>query len=149
LLVLPLKGLAVYNIAVFNSRANTRTPMLINGAGLLLLLGLLKFEILGSGLEGIIWGWIVSFALICILQLVFLKVEKLKIREIFLKKEFLLGGICAVVLAVYLSQWIATLVLDSWVKLVLGSIGAFVCLIVMTLFYAEFRSALNIQKSSR
>ena len=51
LLILPLKGLAVYNMAVFNSRMNTRTPMLINGTGLMLFLGLLKFEILGSGLR--------------------------------------------------------------------------------------------------
>ncbi len=141
LLVLPFQGLAIYNTALFNSRNDTRTPMIINGIGLLFFLVLLKFNLLGTGLGGIMWGFLTSFSLILVLQLFALRLVRYRLTEIYLDRAFLKGGICAIVICLLSSYGIASLDQHAWLKLMLGGFNAVVCLIVMTLFYSDIRKA--------
>ena len=143
LLVLPLQGLCVYNTAIFNSRTDTRTPMVINGFGLLIFMGLLQFEISGVGIEGIVWGLVVSFGLILVLQLLRLKIDQLRFSEIYLDKTFLAGGVCAIMICTAMGLVIAALQHHLLLKLFLGFLAAIICLLVIALFNADFRVAIK------
>lgn len=143
LLVLPLQGLSVYITAIFYSRANTRTPMLINGFGLLFFVGALNLGLFGSGLLAIMWGLVAGFAIICALQLITLKIENLNWASIYWDKPFLLGGICAIGFSILFNQWIVGLQLFLWLKLLMGLGGALFCLLVIALFYPEIRAVLK------
>jgi len=143
LLVLPLQGLSIYITAIFYSRANTRTPMLINGFGLLFFVGALNLGLFGSGLMAIMWGLVAGFAIICALQLITLKVENLNWASIYWDKPFLLGGICAIGFSILFNQWIVGLQLFLWLKLLMGLGGALFCLLVIALFYPEIRAVLK------
>ncbi|MGI9316191.1 MAG: lipid II flippase MurJ [bacterium] len=143
LLVLPLQGLCVYNTAVFNSRTDTRTPMIINGCGLLIFLGLIQFDILGVGLEGIMWSLVASFGLILALQLLRLKIDQLKFSEIYLDRTFLTGIGCAITICIAIGFGIASLQVHLLLKLFLGFLAAIACLLVIALFYTEVRMAIR------
>jgi murein biosynthesis integral membrane protein MurJ len=143
LLVLPFQGLAIYNTAVFNSRTDTRTPMIINSVGLLLFLCILKFDVLGGGLSGIMRGLVTSFAVIAGLQLVVLRIERLKMSDIFLDRAFLAGGACATLISCLLGLWIEELHQSAIIKIIMGMMSAVVGLTVMALFYAEVRGRIR------
>ena len=140
LLVLPLQGLAVYTTAIFNSRADTKTPMIINGVGFLFFMGLVNTGFFGAGLLAIMWGLVSSFTLICLLQLMLLKIENFSWAEVYLDRSFLYGGIFAVGLSVVVNQWIAGLQLYPGFSLLLGFLTALLCLLGMALFYSEIRT---------
>jgi len=143
LLVLPLQGLCVYNTAIFNSRTDTRTPMIINGFGLLSFFGVLQFEISGGGLTGILWGLVICFGLILVLQLLSLKIDRLRFSEVYFDKNFLAGGACAIIGCFVMGSGIASLQQPLLLKLLLGFLAAIVCLLVIPLFYTEARMAIK------
>jgi murein biosynthesis integral membrane protein MurJ len=148
LLVLPLQGLSIYNTAVFYSRTDTRTPMIINAIGLLVFLILLKFRILGTGLEGIMWSLIASFGLILTMQWLKLKVDELKFTEVYLDRNFVSGFACALVLCLALGSWIATLQLHLLAKILLGMLAALACLLQMAMFYPQIRKNIKTRFSA-
>ncbi|MGI9317224.1 MAG: lipid II flippase MurJ, partial [bacterium] len=143
LLMLPLQGLCVYNTAVFNSRTDTRTPMAINGFGLLAFLVMLQFDVLGVGLEGIMWNLVASFGFILVLQLLNLKIDQFKISEIFLDRAFLTGCACAILICIAMGLGIASLQQHLLFKLFLGFLAASACVLVIALFNAEVRMAIK------
>jgi hypothetical protein len=117
--------------------------MIINSVGLLLFLCILKFDVLGGGLSGIMRGLVTSFAVIAGLQLVVLRIERLKMSDIFLDRAFLAGGACATLISCLLGLWIEELHQSAIIKIIMGMMSAVVGLTVMALFYAEVRGRIR------
>ena len=146
---LPLQGFSIFLTAVFNARKDTRTPLLLNGTGLIFFLLVSKKEIFGEGLVALMWGMVASYGLICVLQLMFLKIEKLNWRFVLLDKAFCSGVVCAVFISTCSSLWIATTDLAAWLSLLIACFFASLSLVVMALFNKELRSGLKLRLSNK
>jgi hypothetical protein len=109
---------------------------------------LLKFRILGTGLEGIMWSLIASFGLILTMQWLKLKVDELKFTEVYLDRNFVSGFACALVLCLALGSWIATLQLHLLAKILLGMLAALACLLQMAMFYPQIRKNIKTRFSA-
>jgi len=147
LMILPLQGLSSFLTAVFNARKNTRTPLFINGSGLIFFLFVSSSELFGKGLESLMWGMVTSYSLICILQLLLLKIEMFKWHHVFLERTFLAGIICASILSGVISYWINQAKFSAWLALALAAFFALVSLCVMVMFNKNLRS--NIKDKMR
>ena len=149
LAALPLQGLSSFLTAVFNARRDTRTPLLLNGAGLVFFLLTSNFGLFGQGLQALMLGMVASYGLICSLQLIFLKIEAVSWRRILFDREFFPGVICALALSAYASQWIGQTGFSAWVSLLLACLLALLSLFIMALFNREFRSGLKVRLSAK
>jgi peptidoglycan biosynthesis protein MviN/MurJ (putative lipid II flippase) len=149
LVALPLQGLSSFLTAVFNARRDTRTPLLLNGTGLVFFLVAENFGVFGQGLQALIWGMVISYGVICALQLVFLKIETISWRQILLDGEFLPGVIFAVALTGFVSHWIAGSGMPGWGSLLLACLVAMLSLIIMAFFNSEFRTGLKVRLSEK
>jgi murein biosynthesis integral membrane protein MurJ len=139
LMALPLQGLATFLTATFNARKNTRTPLLINGIGLAFFILSSYHCLFGQGLEAMMWGIVISYGLISIMQLIFLKIEMLNWWSILFDKTFLPGLICGGVLLTYASLWIGDMHFSAWISLLLVGLFSLFSLFVMALFNEELR----------
>lgn len=148
LAALPLQGLSSFFTAVFNARKDTRTPLLLNGTGLVFFLLTNNVGVFGQGLQALMWGMVASYGVICALQLMFLKIEALSWRQVLLDSVFLPGAICAVALSAFGSQWIGKTGLSAWLSLLLACFVALLSLFVMALFNPEFRAGLKTRLSA-
>lgn len=149
LLTLPLQGLSSFLTAVFNARKNTRTPLFINISGLLFFLFISSTGILGQGLEALMWGMVVSYGLICILQLVFLKIEKFSWLTVFFTRSFLLGVICGLSVLGAFSLWVSQAGFSAWLTILIAMPLVFVSLSVIALFNCDLRANLKARLSTR
>lgn len=143
LLALPLQGLSSFLTAVFNARKNTRTPLCINVAGLLFFLAISSTEILGQGLAPLMWGMVMSYGLICLLQLIFIKIEAFSWLGVFFGKTFLLGNILGLASLGAFCQWISQAGLSAWLSILTAMPLTCVCLGVVALFNNELRASLK------
>lgn len=143
LLMLPFQGLSMFLTAVFNARNDMRTPLLINGSGLVFFLIASSAGLFGNGLSALMWGMVVSYALICALQLIALKIDSLKWLDVLFEKTFFIGIICAVFIIVLASNWIQQMELSAWLSFVLACFFALVSLVVATLFNNQIRLKLK------
>ena len=149
LTALPLQGLAIFLTAVFNSRKDTRTPLLINGTGLIFFLLSNNAGIFGQGLQALMWGIVASYGLICFLQSLILKIESLSWWRVLFNRTFFPGIICAVIISVYASQWIQQVGFSAWLSLVLASFVALLSLSVMALFNENIRVGLKARLNTK
>lgn len=149
LIALPVQGLAIFLTAVFNSRKNTRTPLLLNGTGLVFFLLISNAGVFGQGLQALMWGMVASYGLICTLQLIYLKIEFFSWWRILLDRAFFPGVICAAVLSACICWWIGETGLPAWLSLLMACFAAFLSLFVMALFYGEFRTELKTRLSTK
>lgn len=149
LAALPLQGLSSFLTAVFNARKDTLTPLLLNGTGLVFFLLTSNAGVFGQGLQSLMWGMVASYGLICVLQLMFLKIESLSWRQVLLDSTFLPGAICAVGLSGIVSQWIRGTDLSAWLSLLLACSIALLSLFIMALFNPEFRAGLKIRLNAK
>lgn len=147
LTALPLQGFSGFITSVFNARKNTRTPMILNGTGLIFFLLATNYGLFGQGLAALMWGIVASFALICSLQLMFLKIEEFSWRDVFFDKMFLLGLLCSWLILAGSSYLIQQANLSAWFSLLLVFFVALLSLFVLALFNAELRSALKVRLS--
>lgn len=148
LIALPMQGFSSFLTAIFNSRKNTRTPMLINSMGLLFFLFLNMVGIFGGDLKSLMWGMVVSYGLICLLQLLALKIEKFSWKLVFFDRSFLSGVLCGLVLLAIGNYWISLTLLPAWLALVMGCLLSLLSLGVMALFNKKLRLALKSKMSA-
>jgi len=140
LFILPFQGLSIFLTATFNARKDTRTPLVLNGAGLVFFLLVSNTGIFGQGLEGLMWGMVVSYGLVCILQLMFLKIEAFRWQHVFLDSAFLSGMGCGVVFIILASHLVNNAHLPILLALVLAGLSALISLCIMALFNRDIRS---------
>ncbi len=145
LIVLPLQGLVVFLTAVFNSRKDTRTPLLLNLAGLMFFLLGSDQGLFGEGLMSLMWGMVASFGLIVLLQFCFLKVEGLNWINVMLDKDFVLGIIATLPPLVYFSHMIANYYFSPWISLALVALLAALSLVVLALFNKKLRCKAQVR----
>jgi len=144
LLMLPLQGVSGFLTAVFNSRKDTRTPMLLNGIGLVFFISGVNIGLFGEGLPALMWGMLTGYGVICLLQLLFLKVDSFSWLQVFREGRFVLGIFSASMLSVYLCQLIERADFSSWGSMILGCVVGLVTIFIMALFYQEIRSGLKV-----
>jgi len=149
LMTLPLQGLSSFLTAVFNARKNTRTPLLINGSGLIFFLVVSNTGLFGKGLEALMWGMVISYALICVLQLLLLKIEMFNWYQVFLDRAFLPGIICALTLSATLSNWVSQARFSAWLSLALAAFFALLSLCVMALFNNDLKTRIKAKMSKK
>ncbi len=147
LLMLPLQGVSGFLTAVFNSRKDTRTPMLLNGMGLAFFIVGSKLGLFGQGLPALMWGMLAGYSVICMLQLLFLRIESFSWWRILLEIRFLLGILCAAILSIYFSRWIEAASFSSWLSIILACLVGLLSLFLMALFYKEIRSSIRVRLS--
>lgn len=143
LVALPLQGVSIFLTAVFNARKNMLTPLYINGAGLLIFLFFNALNVFGQGLQALMWGMVVSYGFICILQFMFLKIEGLSWGDVLLNKAYISGFIFSVALTVSANNWINNSEFSAVFSLTLACLMALLSLFVMALFNKEFRLMLG------
>ena len=147
LISLPFQGLCLYLTAVFNSHKNTRLPMLLNISGLLFYFIGIKFDFFGQGMEALMMGLVISYALICALQIMLLRIDKLRWKTVFFDKMFALGLIIAI-LVLFCLNWIAGLAdLPAVISFLLAGATAIIALGIMILFNAELRNKMKAKLS--
>ena len=149
LLSLPLQGFSNFLTAVFNSRKDTLTPLILNGIGLAFFLLVSKAGVFGKGLLSLMWGMVVSYGLICILQIIFLKIEAFSLRHVILDRSFLTGIVCATVLLAFANSWIGKAGLPAWVSLLLAGFVALMSLSVIALFNDNLRNNLRVWANNK
>jgi peptidoglycan biosynthesis protein MviN/MurJ (putative lipid II flippase) len=137
--MLPLQGLATFLTAVFNSRRDMRTPMLLNGVGLLFFLLVNSIGLFGNGLPALMWAMVASYALICGLQLMTLKIESFRWLDVLFEKTFFIGIVCAISISIVAGEWISEVDLSAWLSITLACVAALLSLLVMALLNEKLR----------
>jgi putative peptidoglycan lipid II flippase len=143
LLALPFQGLSSFLTAVYNARKNTRTPLIINFTGLIFYIISYNIGQFGSGLKALMIGLIVSYGLICFLQLLFLKIEYFSWWRVLFDREFLPGLVLAGALLVFGGHWVNYFIFSNWLALGLIFTLALVSLIIILLFNKGLRAQLK------
>ncbi len=143
LLGLPLQGLVVFFTAIFNARKNTRTPLIINGVGLVFFLACNQFSVFGQGLSSVMWGMIASYGLIWILQLILLKIEQSSWWQIFFDKTFFAGIICTGILFVAAHYGMNKVSLSIWVSSIIICLIASFSLTIMIVLNKYVRTEIK------
>lgn len=149
LIYLPLQGLSVFLTSVFNARKDTRTPLLINIIGLLVFVVVSFLRLPDQSLTELMWSIVVVYGVICMMQLVMLKIGALSWLKILFARTFVLGMLIAVCLLVLTGLWIAGAALTDWLSLLLGGLVALLSLAIMALFNPELRSSLKARLKPR
>ncbi len=144
LMALPLQGVSFFLTAVFNARKNMKTPMFINGVGLLFFLMTYFAHVFGAELQALMWGMLASYGLICVLQFIFLRIEGFKWSQVIFDKLYIAGVFCAVATSIGGNSWIVKTELSAGYSLMLACFVALLSLLVMAIFNKKFRSIINI-----
>ena len=139
MMILPLMGVSSYLTAVFNSRKNTKTPLLTNFIGFSFYIFILEFEIFGSSLSGIILSMIVGYLLIALLLFLTLRVEGVRWLEVLFEPTFILGIIFAILTIYFLSKAILGLGLSAFFTMSLSAISSLIVLVFVVLLNNEVR----------
>jgi len=139
LITLPLQGLTTFLTAVFNARNDMRTPLFLNSAGLVFFLLASSAGLFGDGLSALMWGMIASYGLICILQLIILRIDSFKWLDVLFEKTFFIGISCAVIITVVAGRWIKQMELSAWLSIVAACFTALVSLAIVALFNEQLR----------
>lgn len=142
LISLPFQGLSSLLTAIFNSRLDMRTPMLINSAGLLFLFLGNSIGLYGQGLEALMWMLVSSYALICFLQLVFLKIDRLSWVEVFSGNHFMPALLLALSIAAIGCYGVRGSGLSAWISLVLAALVALASIGLVALLSKDLRMGL-------
>lgn len=143
LLSLPLQGLCLYLTAVFNSHKNTRLPMLINISGLLFYFIGIKFEFFGQGMAALMMGLVISYALICTLQFLLLRIDEFHWKTVFFDRMFVPGFICAILVLYCLNWMVGWADLRPVISFLLAAITAMIALGIMILFNTDLRNKMK------
>lgn len=149
LLALPLQGFSSFLTAVFNARKNTRTPMLINTTGLLFFLISSYTGLFGDSLSALMWGLVFSYALICVLQLLLLRIDAFSWRQVFFDRTFLLGGSCGLMSLLVLANGVNQIGFSDWVSIFAAGFITLGCLFVMAMFNSDLRSILKTKLGTK
>ncbi|MCT4626541.1 lipid II flippase MurJ [Halodesulfovibrio sp.] len=149
LVSLPLQGLSNFLTAVFNSRKNTITPLILNGIGLFLFFILCQFSVLGTGLQALMKSMVLSYGVICVLQVYCLKKERISLSFIILDKSFMTSFVCAAALIIGASYQIRIAGFSALLSLLLACGAAVLTLISMALFNTELRNEVKAWVSNR
>ncbi len=139
---LPFQGLSVFMTAVFNARKDTRTPLLISTSGLIFFLVSGYFGLFGHGLPALMWGILSTYGLICLLQLLCLKIDDLSWGKILFDREFVFGILIALILSGSVVHWLGGQGLPVWLTLLLACFSALVSLFAMALCNKKLRFGL-------
>ena len=139
LLVLPLQGGTLFFTAVFHSQKNTKTPLIVNSAALLMFVLLYLGGVFDSDISMIMWGMVASYALAFGLQILLLKVDNIKLFWVFFKIEFVAGLLLSSVVLYLFSAWIGSAQFASIITLLLSAVIGIIALITLALFNQEFR----------
>lgn len=149
LISLPLQGLSNFLTAVFNSRKNTFIPLVLNGIGLLFFFVLCQFGVLGIGLQALMKAMVLSYGVICVMQICCLKIERIDLSFIILDKSFMTSFVCAAALLAYASYQISIAGYSAWLSLLLACVVATLALISMALCNSELRNEVKIWVNNR
>jgi hypothetical protein len=101
----------------------------------------------GEGLQALMWGLVVSYGLICVLQLTFLKIDDLSWWRVLFEREFLSGIICAIFLSAYAVYKIEQADFSAWLSLLLAVFVSLLSLAVLSLFNDKLRTDLKLRLS--
>jgi murein biosynthesis integral membrane protein MurJ len=149
LVALPFQGLSVFLTAVYNARLDTRTPLALNGIGLALFLLANNADLFGDNLEGIMWRMVVSYVVISIIQLFFLRIDGLSWVHVLLEKSFIFGVVCGCVVLFLGSYWVIKTYWPAWLILSFLFFLALLVLCLIALFNYELRCVLKTKLSNK
>lgn len=149
LLALPFQGLSSFLTTVFNARKDTRTPMVINGAGLIFFLVVASTGLFGNSLESLLLSLVVSYALICVTQVMLLKVEGMSWKSVLFRRSFVLGVSCSSVMLAYATIVVRQNIVSDWLSLVVASICAALSLVIVFAFSEDVRTYVKARIISR
>ena len=139
LFVLPLQGMSFFLTAVFHSQKNTKAPLVINSIGLLVFILIYINIIFGNGLESIMWGMVCSYGLTFVLQLLLLKIDDLRIGQVFLNSEFITGLLVSSAMLYLLVTWVNYVNFNSMITLFIAVLVGLISLVILAVFNQEFR----------
>jgi len=139
LFILPLQGMSFFLTAVFHSQKNTKVPLIINSIGLLVFIMIYINSIFGNNLESIMWAMVCSYGLTFVLQLFLLKIDDLKIGQVFLNSEFVAGLFVSSVTLYLLVSWVNNANFNSIIILFIAVLVGLLSLIILAVFNQEFR----------
>ena len=139
LFALPLQGMSFFLTAVFHSQKNTKVPLIINSIGLLVFIMIYINSIFGNDLESIMWATVCSYGLTFVLQLFLLKIDDLRIGQVFLNSEFVAGLFVSSVTLYLLVAWVNNANFNSIITLFIAVLVGLISLVILAVFNQEFR----------
>ena len=139
LFTIPLQGMSFFLTAVFHSQKNTKVPLVINITGLLVFILIYINSIFGNDLASIMWGMVCSYGLTFVLQLLLLKIDDLRIGQVFLNSEFITGLLVSSVTLYLLVAWVNNANFNSIITLFIAVLVGLLSLIILAVFNQEFR----------
>jgi peptidoglycan biosynthesis protein MviN/MurJ (putative lipid II flippase) len=139
LFALPLQGMSFFLTAVFHSQKNTKVPLIINSTGLLVFILIYINSIFGNDLESIMWAMVCSYGLTFVLQLFLLKIDDLRIGQVFLNSEFVAGLLVSSVTLYLLVTWVNNANFNSIITLFIAVLVGLISLVILAVFNQEFR----------
>jgi peptidoglycan biosynthesis protein MviN/MurJ (putative lipid II flippase) len=139
LFALPLQGMSFFLTAVFHSQKNTKVPLIINSTGLLVFILIYINSIFGNDLESIMWAMVCSYGLTFVLQLLLLKIDDLRIGQVFLNSEFVAGLLVSSVTLYLLVTWVNNANFNSIITLFIAVLVGLISLVILAVFNQEFR----------
>jgi len=139
LISLPLQGVSLFFTSVFHAQKNTKTPFFINSMGLFSFIIIYINDVFGKDIESIMWGVVCSYAGTFILQLWFLKVDGLRVWNVLLKIEFIMGLILSSFFLYLVTSWASYLNINNVTALLISALAGFISLCILALFNKKLR----------
>lgn len=139
MIALPLQGVTLFLTSVFHAQRNTQTPLIINSIGLLIFILIFISNVLDNNLVSIMQTVILVYILTTTLLIVALKIEGLKIQQIFLSLEFVLGLLVSLFLLSLSIIWIENLNMGSGSIMTISIFIGIIFILVFALFNQDFR----------
>ena len=96
-------------------------------------------SIFGSDLESIMWAMVCSYGLTFGLQLLLLKIDDLRIGQIFLNSEFITGLLVSSATLYLLASWVNNANFNSVITLFIAVLVGLISLIILAVCNQEIR----------
>ena len=142
--LLPLMGMSTFLTAVFNSRNNTFTPLIVNVFGLILFILIYKIGVYGYDLYAIIFSMLTSNLLMVLFLFLFLRIEGLSwLNTIFETRFSLMLLMCSLSICITCVK-IQSFDLNNWGKIFISALVSSLLLVATLLTRKEVRAQLMV-----
>ena len=139
LLSLPLQGLVMFLTMTCFAQKDTKTPLFINGIGLMVFIGLNVFALFGENLNSLMWTLVVSYGCIFLLYALLFKGKETNVICAVVQLELLAPLIVAIVLLCGVGELISRQTLSPLTAVSLSFLSGVTALLLVTVTHGGCR----------
>jgi murein biosynthesis integral membrane protein MurJ len=143
LMMLPLQGLALFITAIFHSRNNINTPMVINLIGLIFFILVMQMDYFTKDLYSITLALVVSYGFVLVLFFIVAKVDEVRIVKVLQDKVFLFSFVVSCLALYVLVSMILVLNISPLFTMLAAFFAGIISLIMVLITNKNFLKLLR------